>query len=92
MFGIKQYGILEITGENHNSSATSRDRTHFTQSIRGWLCHRFSLDTYDYRRMLPHSFSWLSTNIVTVMSTISYFLPISVFKSDAMYSGGWVGR
>jgi len=33
MHDIKEYGILEIIGELHNSATTSRHRTHFTQRI-----------------------------------------------------------
>ena len=91
MCDIKEYGTLEIMGKLHNSAATSRDRTQISQRMVGGG-PRCSLTTQDYRRILPHSFSQLSTTLVPVMSTISHFLPISVFKCDAMYSGGWVGR
>jgi len=73
MCDIKEYGILEIIGDLHNSAATPRDRTHFTQRMGGWVGSRCSLATYDYRRMVPHSFIQLSLTPVTVMSTVSHF-------------------
>ena len=52
MCDIKEYGILEIMGELHNSAATPRYRAHFTQRMGGWVGPKCSLATYDYRRMV----------------------------------------
>jgi hypothetical protein len=80
MCDIKEYGILEFTGELHNSSTTPRDRTHFIQRMVGSMGPRYLLATYDYRSIVPHSFIRLS--LTPVLYCLLY--PISVFAKTSI--------